>query len=78
MQEKERMRKSIELHILPAGFGGVGNILGTGRFWWHEIGIWRERARQRRALTKLDTRLLDDIGLSRSEAVRESARPFWR
>jgi uncharacterized protein YjiS (DUF1127 family) len=38
---------------------------------------WRELARQRRRLLALDDRMLKDIGLSRADAVREAARPFW-
>ena len=36
-----------------------------------------ELARQRRALAALDDRALDDIGVSRPQAVAEAARPFW-
>ncbi len=38
---------------------------------------WQELASQRRALLALEPRLLSDIGLSRADAVREAARPFW-
>ena len=38
---------------------------------------WHERARQRRALVALDDHMLNDIGLSRSAARQEAARPFW-
>lgn len=34
-------------------------------------------ARQRRALAALDDDRLADLGLSRAEAAREAARPFW-
>ena len=34
-------------------------------------------AHQRRALIALDDALLRDIGLTRSEALREARRPFW-
>ncbi|MET4103102.1 uncharacterized protein YjiS (DUF1127 family) [Roseovarius sp. MBR-78] len=37
----------------------------------------REIARQRRQLARLDDAALADIGLSRREAQREAARPFW-
>jgi uncharacterized protein YjiS (DUF1127 family) len=37
-----------------------------------------ERSRQRRALSRLSDALLRDIGLTRGEAARESAKPFWR
>ena len=40
--------------------------------------VWQERARQRRHLASLDDRLLRDMGLSRADAERESALPFWR
>lgn len=36
-----------------------------------------ERRRQRRDLTELTDDQLRDIGLSRGEARREAARPFW-
>lgn len=39
---------------------------------------WHERARERRALSQLSDQMLHDIGVSRSEATQEAARPFWR
>lgn len=39
---------------------------------------WQDRARQRHLLAGLDDHLLKDIGLSRADADRESAKPFWR
>ncbi len=38
---------------------------------------WQELASQRRALLTLDARMLADIGISRADAAREAARPFW-
>ncbi|HEY5597934.1 MAG TPA: DUF1127 domain-containing protein [Kiloniellales bacterium] len=46
--------------------------------WLRVIGTWIERSRQRHALADLDDRLLDDVGITRSEAAREIATPFWR
>ena len=40
--------------------------------------LWRERRRQRRALMKLDPRLLSDIGIDRTQAEAEYRKPFWR
>ena len=42
------------------------------------VSAWHERARQRRALVALSDQMLCDIGISRAQAQRESARPFWR
>jgi uncharacterized protein YjiS (DUF1127 family) len=36
-----------------------------------------ERQRQRRALLTLDTRMLNDIGISRGEALAQGSKPFW-
>lgn len=50
----------------------------TTRRWFQVVGLWIERSRQRRALMHLDDWLLNDIGITRSEAAREIAKPFWR
>lgn len=42
------------------------------------IRRWRERARQRRQLARLDTRLLRDLGITAADAERECNKPFWR
>jgi uncharacterized protein YjiS (DUF1127 family) len=39
---------------------------------------WASRARQRRALSRLDDRLLRDIGVSPYDAADEADKPFWR
>lgn len=41
-------------------------------------GRCAERNRQRRALARLDDRLLRDIGLSRADAETELREPPWR
>jgi uncharacterized protein YjiS (DUF1127 family) len=53
---------------------------GTGQF-RHLLamaGTWLQRRRSRQALRDLDHRLLRDIGLTPSEAIAESAMPFWK
>lgn len=44
--------------------------------WWG----WLDRRYQRTALREIadDPHLLKDLGLSREEALREAAKPFWR
>ena len=42
------------------------------------MATWRERLRQRRALERLDERLLRDVGIDRLTARREAEKPFWR
>ncbi|MDP6831099.1 MAG: DUF1127 domain-containing protein [Alphaproteobacteria bacterium] len=40
--------------------------------------LWFARTRQRQALRALDSRLLDDIGVTEEERREELAKPFWR
>lgn len=44
--------------------------------WWN----WIDRRLQRIALREIadDPHLLHDLGLTRDEALREAAKPFWR
>ena len=44
--------------------------------WWGRL----DRPLQRIALREIadDPRLLSDLGLTREQALREAARPFWR
>lgn len=37
-----------------------------------------QRAQQRRALARLDARLLADIGMDPAEAAAEASKPFWQ
>ncbi|MEG3618483.1 DUF1127 domain-containing protein [Magnetovibrio sp. PR-2] len=42
------------------------------------LKTWMTRSRSRRHLAGLDAYLLDDIGLTKAQAVRESEKPFWQ
>jgi uncharacterized protein YjiS (DUF1127 family) len=42
------------------------------------MALWLRRSRTRRRLDTLSDYELRDLGLDRSSAYRESARPFWR
>jgi uncharacterized protein YjiS (DUF1127 family) len=47
---------------------------------WRGWSSWAARRRQRRTLRDLaeDKHLLDDLGLTREQAMDEAAKPFWR
>jgi uncharacterized protein YjiS (DUF1127 family) len=49
-----------------------------GARFWRWCARCSERARQRDALSELDDRLLEDIGVTRQQANAEAAKPFWR
>lgn len=57
-----------DLRRIAAGFAALASIPRT----------WLERRRFRAELEALDERLLNDIGLTPSEARSEAAKPFWR
>lgn len=42
------------------------------------VETWLSRRRQRLDLAELDDRLLADIGLTRADVARETAKPFWQ
>ncbi len=42
------------------------------------VYTWQQRVDKRKHLRALDDQLLSDIGMSRREADREAAKPFWR
>jgi uncharacterized protein YjiS (DUF1127 family) len=42
------------------------------------IAEWRQRARSRRELMALDGRELQDIHLTRCDAMSEAGKPFWK
>jgi uncharacterized protein YjiS (DUF1127 family) len=42
------------------------------------LRLWLKRAQERRELAQLTAYELHDFGASRSEAIAESGKPFWR
>lgn len=42
------------------------------------ILFWQERARQRCELLGLEDWQLEDIGVTRAQALEEARKPFWR
>ena len=49
--------------------------------WMDTVRAWSARSNERRALrelTELGDHVLKDIGISREQALREAAKPFWQ
>lgn len=42
------------------------------------IALWRQRAITRRELSRLDDRMLQDIGITLIDVEREASKPFWK
>ena len=49
-----------------------------GTWFWRWCARCSARSRQREALSTLDDRLLEDIGVTRQQANAEAAKPFWK
>ena len=68
--------------------GAAGAILAPGAFFQDFGGAlrravdglmaWQERVRERRLLATLSDRLLDDMGITPADVLRETDKPFWR
>ena len=50
--------------------------LGARAF--ERLALWHQRATERSRLRNLSPHQLEDIGISRAEALREANKPFWR
>lgn len=74
---KSGMNGSMNTHTgtLARSGQGIGGALVT---LFDTVATWNERRRQRRALEALPDHLLQDIGLSRADAVTEADKPFWQ
>ena len=61
---------------LQATHGWLGIVLSNRLA--GKIVHWHDNFHQRRALSRLDRRLLADIGVDPVAAQREIAKPFWQ
>ena len=63
-------------HVHPAGADERLRAVALAHI-ARTIALWFARRRQRRDLAELDEHLLKDIGVTREQAAREAAKPFW-
>ena len=59
-------------HTLDHQASGILNQVGE------TLHVWWERYERRRELSQWTERDLHDIGMSRSDIVFETEKPFWR
>jgi uncharacterized protein YjiS (DUF1127 family) len=65
----------LEPRRATAGAWTGRNILSS---WACTIKIWLIRQQGRQDLSALDDRMLNDIGISREDALWKVGEPFWR
>lgn len=59
--------------LAPSVAAGLARIADE----WQVVRLRLARQRTRRLLVELDERLLRDVGVTRVDAMREAAKPFW-
>ncbi|UKJ74585.1 DUF1127 domain-containing protein [Azospirillum brasilense] len=72
------MNTRIDAQERPGQGSAIHGIGGAVVALFDTVATWNERRRQRRALEALPDHLLQDIGLSRADAVTEADKPFWQ
>jgi uncharacterized protein YjiS (DUF1127 family) len=55
---------------------GTGRRIWSG--WADTMASWLMRHQVRQDLSALDDRLLEDLGISREDALWQARKPFWR
>ena len=68
------MTTAILKYTQPGQSVGLGQFIKMGL---DLVFLWQARASQRRQLADLSAEQLSDIGISRTAALEEAAKPFW-
>ena len=63
---------------LSLHYSSKAPLAGTFTAFNQILATWRQRARQRKELSTLDSRTLRDLGLSANDVNFEINKPFWR
>jgi uncharacterized protein YjiS (DUF1127 family) len=66
---------SAELVLPSSSAPAAGPALARA---WATVRGWAARARGRNELAEIDEHLLKDIGMTRSDVLMETRKPFWR
>ena len=67
-----------DLDIAALTFAAVERIEGFAATVQRGIALWVRRSHERRLLSQMNQRMLDDIGLSVADVEKEAAKFFWQ
>jgi uncharacterized protein YjiS (DUF1127 family) len=62
----------------PGRAGSAAKAGSVRSGWVNTLQIWLGRRRGRQELSSLDDRMLNDIGISREDALWKAGKPFWK
>ena len=67
-----------DLDIAALTFAAVERIEGFAASVNQGLKLWVRRANERRLLSQMSPRMLDDIGLTPADVEKEAAKFFWQ
>jgi len=67
-----------DLDIAALTFAAIERIEGFAAMIMRGPRLWVRRSQERRALSQLNLRMLDDIGLTVADIDKETAKFFWQ
>ena len=67
-----------DLDIAALTFAAVERIEGFAASVNQSIKLWVRRSNERRLLSQMNQRMLDDIGLTAADVEKEAAKYFWQ
>ena len=71
-----RRRALVAVSRVGKGLWDAPAVIGL--WLWFTMLVWQRRDNARRELAAMDASRLTDLGITREQAVREAAKPFWR
>ena len=77
-QSKQNCIDTISTNVDDSMGNTIAQISAAGRDGLGLLILWRQRVNQRRALARLDDKMLQDIGIDKANAMLEIVKPFWR
>jgi len=67
-----------DLDIAALTFAAIERIEGFAAKITQGVALWVRRSQERRVLSQMNLRMLDDIGLTVAEVDKETAKFFWQ
>ena len=67
-----------DLDVAAVAFAAIERIEAIAARVSGTVNLWSRRSHDRRVLATMNQHLLDDIGLTRADVARESAKFFWQ